>query len=206
MKLKVYNMEAKEVSEIELPDRIFGTKWNPDLVHQVVTSLKVNVRQPAHTKMRSEVRGGGRKPWRQKGTGRARHGSIRSPLWIGGGVTHGPRKEKDYSKKLNKKMKKAALFSVLSRKAAEGELIVIDSIDFPSEKTKYASALLSHLEQKKIIKPAKSVLVLLDKKQAFRAFRNLPRVLIEEVRNINSLEALSNKYLLFSKESINGII
>lgn len=206
MKLKVYNMEAEQVSEVELSDRIFGTKWNPDLVHQVVTSLKANVRQPAHTKMRSEVRGGGRKPWRQKGTGRARHGSIRSPLWVGGGVTHGPQKEKNYSKKLNKKMKKIALFSILSRKAVEGELIVIDSVDFPGEKTKYASAFLSRLERKKIIKPAKSVLVLLDKKQTFRAFRNLPRVLIEEVRNLNSLEALSNKYLLFSKESINGII
>jgi len=199
-------MEAKQVSEIELSDRIFGMKWNPDLVHQVVTSLKASVRQPAHAKARSEVRGGGRKPWRQKGTGRARHGSIRSPLWIGGGVTHGPRKEKNYSKKINKKMKKAALFSILSRKAADGELIVIDAITFPEEKTKHASAFLHILRQKKIIEPKKSALILLDKRESKRPFRNLPHIHTEEVRNINPLEALSHKYLLFTKESINGII
>ncbi|MFH0712566.1 MAG: 50S ribosomal protein L4, partial [Candidatus Jorgensenbacteria bacterium] len=117
MKAEVYNKENKKVDTIELSDRVFGAKWNPALVHQVLVSESANRRKPyASTKDRSEVRGGGRKPWAQKGLGRARHGSIRSPIWVGGGVTHGPRPEKDYGKKINKKMKRTAIYSVLSKK------------------------------------------------------------------------------------------
>src|SRR3989338_499645 len=102
MEAKVYNMQGKEAGKIELPENIFGLKWNADLIHQVITSMQSNARAgTAHTKGRGEVRGGGRKPWRQKGTGRARHGSRRSPIWKGGGVAHGPSKEKKYSQKIN---------------------------------------------------------------------------------------------------------
>ena len=136
MKVKIYNQEGKETETMELPDGVFGLKWNADLVHQVVTGQAANLRRgTAHAKGRSEVRGGGRKPWRQKGTGRARHGSIRSPLWIGGGVTHGPLKEKSYHKKINKKMAKKALFTALSAKARDNEIIILENLKFPEAKT-----------------------------------------------------------------------
>src|SRR3954467_5139183 len=109
MESTVYNQKGKEVGKIQLAEQIFGLKWNADLVHQVVTSMESSARtNVAHTKNRGEVSGGGKKPWQQKGTGRARHGSIRSPIWVGGGVTHGPRKDKDYDRKINKKMKAKA--------------------------------------------------------------------------------------------------
>ena len=116
----VYSQEGKKSGSVTLPEAVFGEKWNADLVHQVVVAMQANARQPiAHTKDRSEVRGGGRKPWAQKGTGRARHGSSRSPIWRHGGVTHGPRNDRDFSQKINRKMKVKALYAVLSKKFRE---------------------------------------------------------------------------------------
>src|SRR3990167_786074 len=113
----IYNEKGKNEGDIDLPERVFGLPWKENLVHQVVTDMRANAREGnAHTKTRGDVRGGGKKPWRQKGTGQARHGSTRSPIWIGGGVAHGPRNEKDYSRKINKETKKKALYTILSKK------------------------------------------------------------------------------------------
>src|SRR3989344_3523977 len=104
MDAKIYNSKGEQSGKISLPETIFGVAWNADLVHQVITSMMSNAREPiAHTKTRGEVRGGGKKPWQQKGLGRARHGSIRSPIWVGGGITHGPRNDENFSRKINKK-------------------------------------------------------------------------------------------------------
>ena len=125
VKIDVYNQEGKVVGDATLPKGIFEVKLNTDLVHQIAVSLSANNRQiSAHTKNRGEVSGGGKKPWRQKGTGRARHGSIRSPLWKGGGVTHGPRVERVFEKDIPKKMRRKALFMVLSQKAKDKQQMV----------------------------------------------------------------------------------
>jgi len=146
METQVYNQKGKAIGKLILPESIFAIPWNGDLVHQVVTSMQANARTPvAHTKDRGDVRGGGKKPWRQKGTGRARHGSSRSPIWAGGGVTHGPRNEKDYSKKINKKMKVKALYTVLSEKFRSGRIIFLEELDLKSIKTKDAIEIIKNL-------------------------------------------------------------
>ena len=117
MVTKLYNIKGEATGKLTVPENLFGLPWNADLVHQVVTAMRANMRpNVAHTKDRGEVRGGGKKPWQQKGTGRARHGSSRSPIWKGGGVTHGPRKDKIYAQKINRTMAAKALLTVLSRK------------------------------------------------------------------------------------------
>ena len=133
----IYNQKGTDAGKIALPAKVFGAKWRADLVHQVVEGMKSNSRAgTADTKGRGEVRGGGRKPWKQKGTGRARHGSSRSPIWVGGGVTHGPLAEKNYKRKISKKMRAQALFSVLSKKLKDEEILFVDSLALPEIKTK----------------------------------------------------------------------
>lgn len=208
MKIKMYSQSAKEVGAVELPDSVFGLKWNADLVHQVVTSYAANKRRgTAHAQGRGEVRGGGRKPWRQKGTGRARHGSIRSPIWKGGGVTHGPLKEKVYKKKINKKMAKKALYTVLSAKARDNEILVLDDLKFSEPKTKLAAALfdkLSKVKEFKNLQRGNGALIALSGKDdtARRALRNLPYVGIDEARNLNAHQILQYKYLVFPKHAL----
>ena len=138
MKYPVYNQEGKELeAAITLPKEIFDVDFNADLVHQVAVSFSANERQiSAHAKTRAEVRGGGKKPWRQKGTGRARHGSIRSPLWKGGGITHGPRTERIFEREIPKKMRRKALLMVLSEKARNNQLVILDKIELENGKTK----------------------------------------------------------------------
>lgn len=205
MKVKVYNQQGKETGTAELPDAVFGLKWNADLVHQVVTGQAANLRRgTAHAKGRSEVRGGGRKPWRQKGTGRARHGSIRSPLWKGGGVTHGPLKEKNYHKKINKKMAKKALFTALSAKARDNEIVILDDLKFPEAKTRHAAEIFKNFSQieflKNIVK-SRILVALSDKSQDLkRALRNLPRVGMDEARNLNAHEVLQYRYIFIPKD------
>jgi len=204
MEQAIYNKEGKKSGSVKLPEKVFGLSWNADLVHQVVVSMRSNARTPvAHAKDRSEKRGGGKKPWRQKGTGRARHGSIRSPIWRGGGVTHGPRKEKNYKKKINKKMRAKALYTVLSRKYQDGEILFVDSLKLSEPKTKDARGILSSLSKVKgyedILKKRKnSTLISMSERQknVSLSFGNFGNIKVEETRNLNPSEILNYKYLL----------
>src|ERR1700735_2118007 len=146
MNADVYNLQNEKVGTVELPERVFGARYNAALVKQVIDAQLANRRSPwAHTKTRGEVSGGGKKPWRQKGTGRARHGSTRSPIWVGGGVAHGPRNDRDYSQKVNKKMKQAALFAAISRKAKDGEVKIFETLSIEAPKTKMLATSLNVL-------------------------------------------------------------
>src|SRR3989344_3339064 len=204
MEAKIYNQKGKATGTITLPEKVFAAKWRADLVHQVVEGMRSNTRAwTAHAKGRGEVRGGGRKPWKQKGTGRARHGSTRSPIWVGGGVTHGPLKEKNYKRKVSKKMRAQALFSVLSKKLKEGEIVFIDSLSLPAIKTKAAVEVINNLSS---LFPRGKVLTALYERneKTEKSFRNLPKVEVSFVKNLNPVQVLNHKYLLIEhpEESI----
>lgn len=208
MESVVYNDKAEKIGTVDLPQKIFGVKWNPELVHQVIVSYMANRRvKGAHVKDRSLVSGGGRKPWRQKGTGRARHGSIRSPLWKGGGVTHGPAGGRNLKKKINKKMAEKALYTVLSAKARDREIVVVDSIAIDQPKTSLGALMFknfSALQGLEISKKGKKALVIIPKKNdaLLRTLRNLPYAHVHEARNLNAYEALRYKYIFFLKEAL----
>lgn len=208
MKVKVYNQKGETEKEITLPKKVFGQDFNSDLVHQVVCALRSNRRQgTAHSKDRSEVRGGGKKPWRQKGTGRARHGSIRSPLWIGGGVTFGPRKERNYKKKLTKKMKQKALQSVLSQKLKDKEVFIINGLKLENPKTKELAEFLDNLVKKLEKEELKKLLLVIDKRddKLLRAAANLKKVEVREARNLNALDVCLFNTLIILKDSLKTI-
>lgn len=199
----IFSSAGKEAGKVALPQALFGLPWNADLVHQVVTSMQANARTPvAHTKDRGEVRGGGRKPWRQKGTGRARHGSTRSPIWVGGGVTHGPRKDKVYARKINRQMKQKALLVMLSRKYKDGEVIFVDQIEMQTPKAKDAKSMLSSLgkEFSGLNKKKNAALIALPRASVStqKSFRNFGNIKVEEVRNLNPVALLSSKYLVIA--------
>ncbi len=204
---KIYDAKGKESGTVKLPESIFGLSWNGDLVHQVVVSMQSNERVSiAHTKDRSEVRGGGAKPWRQKGTGRARHGSRRSPIWVGGGITFGPRKEKIYTKKVNKRMKNKALYTILSRKLKDGEIIFVDNISTSEPKTVEAKKALDTLSkikgyEKLTTKKKNTAMLLLNERDinTAKSFRNFSNIYVEEFRNINPINLLTYKYLIITK-------
>lgn len=215
MEATIYTQKGKESGKISLPENIFGLPWNADLVHQVVVSMQSNLRTPvAHTKNRGEVSGGGKKPWRQKGTGRARHGSTRSPIWVGGGVTHGPRNDKDYSRKINKKMKAKALYTILSSKFKKGQIVFLDNLSFKNPKTKEAKDVLVSISKIKgfddIFSKKKNSAYLgisSNSIEAKKSFSNFGNVTIDEIRNINPLDLMKYKYLVISNpdESIKQI-
>jgi large subunit ribosomal protein L4 len=200
MKTEIYNIDNAKVGEMELPDRIFGVKWNPDLVNQALSAQNANSRQTiAHAKSRSEVRGGGKKPWRQKGTGRARHGSTRSPIWVGGGVSFGPDKERIFSKKINKKMKRLAIFSVLSRKAKDGELRVVDSFKMESQKTSdFAKAIKNLVDLR-----SKNLFIASKESGAIsRPAANIKKIRSIGSRSVNVRDLLDNKKIFLEKEAV----
>lgn len=208
MLVNTYNQNGEKIGQTRLPSEIFDVPINPDLIYQVAVSQMANRRKTiAHTKDRSEVSGGGKKPWRQKGTGRARHGSIRSPIWRHGGVAFGPRKEKIYKKEIPKKMKRKALFMILSAKAKENLLILLDSLKIEKPKTKMMAEILGNLRENiENFKKGSLLLALPQKEETiFRAGRNIPDVGIIEARNLNVLDLLSFRYLLFPKETIRTI-
>ena len=208
MKQIVYNQKGEEVGKIELPAKIFDLELNKDLVHQVVVAQMSNARKViAHTKDRSERRGGGRKPWRQKGTGRARHGSIRSPIWRGGGISFGPTKERVFTKKVNKKMKQKALFIALSSKVRDNEMILLDKLEIKETKTKVMQVILNNLRKKLKKDLDKSVLIVLPKTDVdiIRTSNNIPKTKIIRADSLNVLDVLNYKYFLMLQDSIDII-
>lgn len=196
-KVSVYNMEGKEVGTIDLNDAIFGVEVNEHLVHMAVVQQLANNRQGTQkAKTRSEVSGGGRKPWRQKGTGHARQGSTRSPQWTGGGVVFAPA-PRDYSFKLNKKEKRAALKSALSSRVADGKLIVVDELKLDEIKTKKFAAVMENLKVSK-------ALVVLDKmdENVILSARNIPAVKTAQVNTINVYDILKGDTLVLTKDAV----
>lgn len=206
MKTNVYNHTGKESRTVDLPENIFGLNWNADLVHQVFESMRSNARaNTAHTKDRSEVRGGGRKPWRQKGTGQARHGSRRSPIWSGGGVTFGPRNERNYDKKINKKMRTKALFVALSQKLRDGQILFVDDMKDISGKTKDAKAIFDNFakvsgfetintkKHNNIFMTSPDVTDMLK-----NGVKNLAHVTLQDVKNLNVVDVMNYRYLVIT--------
>lgn len=203
METTIYNKEGKKAGSITLPEKFFGVKWNADLVHQVVTSMLSSRRKgTAHTKTRGEVSGTGKKPWQQKGTGRARHGSRRSPIWRTGGVAHGPRNDKNYERKVNDKMRRKALYTVLSQKMRDGEIFFIDELKFAAPKTAEAKKVFQNFGNIKGFEtlPRKRknalVLALAEKDLATeKSFRNFGNIFLTESRNLNVVDLLNNRYV-----------
>ena len=200
----IWNADGKSAGTIALPAELFGASWNADLVHQVVVGMQANARPvTAHTKFRGEVSGGGKKPWKQKGTGRARHGSTRSPIWRGGGVTHGPRAEKDYTVKINRKMRAAALASVLSKKWQDGEVLFVNTMNFAAPSTKDAKAALVAIaggsgKGDLATKRKNAAVMAFAKKESnvAKSFRNIGSLTLEEARNLNPVDLVTKKYLV----------
>lgn len=207
IKVKVYNQSAVKVKDLDLSSEIFAVKANIDLLHQAIVTQQANERQVlAHTKDRSEVRGGGKKPWKQKGTGRARVGSSRSPIWIGGGVTFGPTKDRNFSKKLNKKMKQKAIMMALSDKLEQASLIILESLEMKDFKTKQFITLLQAFE-KEVLPVRRSLLIINDSKDAkvFYSGRNLKGVDIINPENINIVDLLSHRQIIMTEEGIKAL-
>ena len=199
--IKIYDMKAKEVGKLDLSDALFNAEYNESVIHQAIVTRLANDRQGTKSTLtRSEVRGGGAKPWRQKGTGRARQGSIRSPQWVKGGVVFAP-KSRDFSKKLNDKAKKVALFSALSQKVRDDEMIVIDEIKVSEPKTKEVVAFLKAFDLKE------TVLFVLDSKDdaVLRASANLNKVSTIDVKLINTYDVVKNVKLVISKKAVEYI-
>jgi len=206
MQVNLYNQNADAIGTVELPDSIFGVDSNNDLLYQVTISQMSNKRQViAHAKSRSEVRGGGKKPWRQKGTGRARHGSIRSPIWKGGGVTFGPTKEANFEKKIGKKMLRKALAVALSEKVRSNNVFVVDDIKLSTPKTKEAAAVLKLFREKFNDIGSTLIITPLNDKKLNRSTRNIQKTGVIEARNLSPLEVLSYKSLVMLKESVKEI-
>jgi large subunit ribosomal protein L4 len=212
VKTNIYNQNAEVVGELKLSDKVFNVELNDDLIHQAVNTQLSNEKQIlAHTKIRSEVRGGGKKPWRQKGTGRARAGSSRSPIWTGGGVTFGPRKERNFSKKINKKMKQKALMMALSDRSRNKNLVILDKFDFNDYNTKAFDGIVGKIEsifsdEKKESKKRSLLFVNNDKNEKVLASsKNLTGVKVISLENLNIVDLLKYRNLIILESAIKEI-
>lgn len=208
MKAEVYNQSGEKTGEVELSERIFAVeKIKPEVVHEVVVSLLASRRNVvAHSKTRGEVRGGGKKPWQQKGTGRARVGSIRSPLWRGGGITFGPRSHRNWQRSVNKKVKTLGLFSVLTDKAKSGQLLVLENLTLPSSKTRELAGKIKGLQAAFPSLGKKLVLVIPDKeKDIVRAGKNLPHIKLMAASSLNILDLLAAAGVIVLKDALSAI-
>ena len=213
MKTELYNQSGELMGNVELPDKIFGVAMNEDLVRQVLEAQSANSRRViAHTKDRSEVRGGGKKPWKQKGTGRARHASIRSPIWKGGGVAFGPTKERNFAKKINKKMKGSALFMALSSKLKDGQMMLLDGLNFETPKTKVGVAIIKNLSSKMegyrtSKKKSDSILLVVPsrEKTISRTVNNLSYVETLPADSLNIKDVLTKKYMFLLQGAVSVI-
>ena len=195
--VSVYNIEGKEVETIELSDAVFGVEVNEHLVHMAVVNQLANNRQGTQkAKTRSEVSGGGRKPWRQKGTGHARQGSTRSPQWTGGGVVFAP-KPRDYSFKMNKKEKRIALLSALSSKVADNKIVVLDAFNLDEVKTKKFAEVMSNLKVDKAL-----VVIEGENKNVVLSGRNIPTVKVSATNEINTYDVLKYETLVVTKAAV----
>lgn len=219
IKIKVHNQIGEAVGEMNLSDKVFGVETNNEVIRQVVVSAMANQRKVlAHTKTRSNVRGGGKKPWKQKGTGRARAGTIRSPLWVGGGITFGPLKDRNFKMKINKKMNQKAICMALSDRAKNEKLVILNEIKLDEFKTKKFEEIIKKLEigsktpeapakeakAKKVKAKKRSVLMILDKKNEgiVRSGKNLAGVQIINSGNVNLLDLLKYRELVITEPAV----
>lgn len=198
--LKVFNKEGKEVGDIQLNENIFDVEVSIDAMHQVVLAQLANKRQGTQSaKTRAEVRGGGIKPWRQKGTGRARQGSIRAPQWIHGGIVFAP-KPRDYRVSVPKSMRRTAMKSALTSKVVENEMIVLESLNFEAPKTKEMIKVLSAFEAKKTL-----IVVAESDENVYKSARNIPGVAVLPVNNLNVYDILKYEKFVVTKEAVSKI-
>lgn len=203
-KVKLFSWEGKETGTIELPDSLFAVEPKANLIHQVVVAQDANSRVTlANAKDRSEVSGGGKKPWKQKGTGRARHGSIRSPIWVGGGVTHGPTTDSNFSVKINKKTKRLALAMLLSDKVNDGTFVAVEDFNFPEAKTKHVAAM-----RKALPGAGSSALIVVTTGDVAvkRAAANLPKTSTINAHSLNVRDLAKYRTVVASKAAIDAIV
>lgn len=203
MKTQIYNQKAEVIGELELNAKLFGVKPNAHIVAQAVRVIQLGARQGgAHTKTRGDVRGGGKKPWKQKGTGRARAGSIRSPLWRGGGVTFGPRSNRNWERKMNKQERKLALASVLSDKLTAGRIFVLDAVNLTAPKTREFVQVLNAFAKTENFGKKHLLLLPLNNQDLTRASRNLPSVNPVVASTLNVVQALNADDIIILKEAV----
>lgn len=201
MDYPIYNLKGEKAGTMELPQDIFGISINADLLHQVVVSQQSSARHSiAHTKTRGEVRGGGRKPWKQKGTGRARHGSTRSPIWVGGGVTFGPRNERNFEKKINKKMRQKALIMALSSKVNDSQLVIFDDVKMKEPKTRTMVVALAKIS--KLAKPKVLFALNPQDRNAWLSSKNCADSKVVSINNLNVTDILNKRFVVISKEGV----